>query len=262
MAENINDLLENRSLKMEFELRSLDISQVFCPTPNDLALENRRLKSLLEWVQKYSEYRSRKMMEAEGYKFPPIDPCISPEDDWYIFERWVYNLPLRTTIRSQLPKNYVLKKPEELSNEEILIEIHKLTEAIEKLGNSVGLCDGIPVNLVYTYLLKTINEEFDISIEGGWVLDGCSGYCPGCFQRPWCEAGGKFCWTEDESEGKMYLCDSIKEYVSASSVSLQILKNFQEEEENEFNDSQREGDSDDLSTDPDLFDSNDDDLPF
>lgn len=256
MADNINDLLENKSLKMEFGLRNLDLSEVFCATPNDLALENRRLKTLLEWVQKYSECRTRKVMEAEGYKFPPIDPGISPEEDWYIFERWIYNIPTRSTLKEQLPRTYTLKKPELLTDEGMQVEIRKLIDAIEKSGYSIGLNEGIPVRLVYSYLLETLGEEFNLMIEGGWILDGCSGYCPECFQRPWCASGGKFCWTEDKEAGKMYLCDTLNEYVSASSVSLQILKNNQADEEIDFNNSKQ--DEDDISSDPDLFDTTDD----
>lgn len=253
MADNINDLLENKSLKMEFGLRNLDLSEVFCPTPNDLALENRRLKNLLEWVQKYSECRNRKVMESEGFKFPPVDPCISPEEDWYTFERWIYNIPTRATLKEQVPRTYSIRRPEELSNEEIQNKLPKLIEAIEKAGYILGINEGIPARLVYTYLYETLGEEFNILIEGGWVLDGCTGYCPDCFQRPWCASGGKFCWSEDKEEGKMFLIDSVKEYVSASPVSLQILKDAQEEEDLKF-DTSKPDDPDDLSSDDDIFD--------
>ena len=82
----IDLLLENQSLKFEFTLRNLDLEPVFCPTPDDLARENRALRDLLDRVEKYTTSRDRNRLEAEGYHFPPIDPGISPEDaEYHIF---------------------------------------------------------------------------------------------------------------------------------------------------------------------------------
>lgn len=81
MDENFNLILENESLRKEFSLRNLNLAEVFSASPDDLERENNVLKNLLNWVQEYSECRDRKKMEAEGFEFPPIDPCISPEND-------------------------------------------------------------------------------------------------------------------------------------------------------------------------------------
>ena len=94
--------------------------------------------------------------------------------------------------------------------------------------------DGIPPKVVYQYIWDTLQEVFEISSTsggGGWFIDGCSGYCPGCFQRPWCETGLTGYWPEDKKAGKMELPEEIKEYVSASSVSLDILKEYEDPEE-------------------------------
>ena len=262
MAEDINEFCENKSLKKELEIRNLDLSQIFCPSPDDLELENRQLRHLLDWVQKYSECHDREKMEAEGYKFPPIDPCITPENDWYLFERWMNGLPVRSKLKEQLPQKFVLKKTEELSDEEILIELEKLSEALEGAGNSIGLNDGIPARLVYNYLLETLEEENEFFIDGGWTHDGCTGYCPDCFQRPWCKSGGQLCWSEDIEAGEMLLIDSLKKYVSASPVSLQILQKCQAEKDKKFNDFEMNKNNSDISTDLNSFDSNDDKIPF
>ena len=63
---NIDVFLENQSLKNEFACRSLDLSDVFYPTPDDLHRENRVLHELLHWVLKYLECRDRQQMEAEA----------------------------------------------------------------------------------------------------------------------------------------------------------------------------------------------------
>ncbi len=262
MAVDINGFLENKSLKKEFEIRNLDLSQILCPSPDDLELENIQLRHLLDWVQKYSECHDRKKMEAEGYEFPPIAPCISPENDWYIFERWMNGLPVHSKYKGLLPKNIVIKSPEELNDEEIHVELQKLTNAFEESGNSIGLNEGIPARLVYTDLLETLREENELLIVGCWTLDGCSGYCPDCFQRPWCEQGGKSCWPEDIEAGEMFLFDSVKKYVSASPVSLQILQKCQAEEDKKFKDFEMNQNNNNISTALNSFDSNDDDIPF
>lgn len=268
MNQSINELLENNSLRKEFELRNLDLSQVFIPTPDDLERENRFLKHFLDWVQKYSELGSRKKMEEEGYEFPPIEPGISPENDWYVFEQWVNGISIRKKIKELLPKNYILKNPEQLNDEEILNEVKKLTKFLEESNISVGLVNELPIRLLYTYLLETMEEEHEMLIDGVWTFDGCSGYCPACFQRPWCETGGKFCWHEDEEAGEMFLADSVKKYVSASPVSLQILQKFQAEEDEKFKKFEMRQNESNISFNPDYdnlenFNSdNDDEIPF
>ncbi len=272
MSNNIDILLENKSIKKEFEIRDLDLSQVFTPTPDDLELENRKLKNLLEWVEKYSEYGSRKIMEAEGYEFPPIDFCISPDNDWFIFEKWMNGIPIRTNIKKLLPKGFSLKKPDDLNDEEVESELQKLEAFIEDTQFSIAFNDGIPPRLVYEYLLEEIGEDYEMLVEGAWNLDGCSGYCPECFQRPWCDSGCKSSWPEDDEAGEMFLIESIKRFVSASPVSLKILKICQEEEDKkfkEFEENRKEPEQkfDDISFDQDSDetdsdDSNDNGIPF
>ena len=46
-SENIDAMLENQSLKNEFAVRNLDLSQVFSPTPDNLERENRVLRDQL-----------------------------------------------------------------------------------------------------------------------------------------------------------------------------------------------------------------------
>ncbi len=58
-------LLENQALKSEFKTRKLDLTQVFHPMPDNLLWENRALRHLLAWVQKYAECGDRATMEAE-----------------------------------------------------------------------------------------------------------------------------------------------------------------------------------------------------
>ncbi|NIR52756.1 hypothetical protein GWO43_29470 [candidate division KSB1 bacterium] len=261
--DNIDEFLENQSLKDEFKMRNLDLSQVFCETPDNLQRENNVLRNLLDWVQKYSECRDRKEMEAAGYDFPPIDPGISPDNDWHRFELWMQGKPLRKRLKDRLPPGFIPTPPDELTDDELLLELEKLIEMLAEIHVAVDLVNDVPPRLLYEYLLESLEDEFDVIAEGFWHLDGCSGYCPGCFQRPWCEVGNASCWPEDEEAEKMFLIDSVKKYVSPSPVSLQILKKLQEEEDREFDEFRKTQGGRGIDIDPNPFDTDDvDDLPF
>ena len=109
--QDIGILLENQSLKFEFTLRNLDLTEVFWYTPDDLARENRVLVNLLDWVQKYTESRDRTWMERAGYLSPPISPAISPENDWYRFKEWIHGYPLHAKLKEQLLRDYTPHSP-------------------------------------------------------------------------------------------------------------------------------------------------------
>jgi hypothetical protein len=234
--EDIAPYQRNLALKQTFKQQGLDLDEVMEFSPFDLDLENRRLEHLLDFVQRYHKYGSQQVMEVieGGYAFPPIFPGISPENDWYRFELWLQGLPTRTTMVEQLPENFVLKRPEELTDDEIGLELEDLALILSNLGYGISLNDGIPPRLVYENLLEHLGEDFEFDPGGGWCYDGCSGYCPGCFQRPWCDTGQGSCWTEDEEAGKMSLIESLNRFVSASPQSLEILQKFQAVEDADF----------------------------
>lgn len=235
--KNIDALLENQNLKNEFARRNLDLSQVWNSTPDDLELENRQLLNLLDWVVKYEECQSRAKMEKQGYDFPPISFDIDPDSDWLRFERWIAGKKIKGKLEEQLPENYKPKDPKDLNDDEIYEELQLLNTFLEKRHFSVDYLDkGIPPRLVYEELLDTLGDEFEQLAGGFWHLDGCTGYCPDCFQRPWCESGGDLCWEEDEKAGCMVFPDYLKKYVSPSPVSLEILRKCDEENKIDFND--------------------------
>ncbi|HRI60613.1 MAG TPA: hypothetical protein PK228_12840 [Saprospiraceae bacterium] len=234
--EDIAPYQRNLALKQEFKLLGLDLAEVMEFSPFDLDLENRRLDSLLDFVHRFSKYGSQQAMEAiEGtFLFPPIFPGIDPDSDWYRFELWMQGQPTRMTLAEQLPKTFVLKKPEELTDEEIVAALEQLEEAMFEAGYGISLNEGIPPRLVYEYLVESLGETFELGPGGGWHLDGCTGYCPDCFQRPWCDTGQSSCWSEDEEAGKMSLTDTLSPYVCASPHSLEILQRLQAEKDADF----------------------------
>ncbi len=226
--KEIETYRQNLALKQAFVDLGLHLQEVFDDfTPHDLDRENRRLENLLDFVKKYQQYGSRETMEmlAGGFCFPPIYPGIDPESDWYRFELWLRGEPTRLTIAEQLTPDFTLKNPDDIPEEEMEAELEKLLKAIGETGNGVALSKGIPARLRYQELMEWLSEKHELGGQfgGGWIYDGCSGFCPGCIQRPWCNAGHELCWPEDEQAGKMHLTDELKDYVSASPQSLAML---------------------------------------
>jgi len=231
-SKQVDVYLENQSLKTEFQIRQLDLEQIWQPTPDDLELENRQLRDLLEWVDMYQELgRSRKKMEAAGFFFPPISFDIDPDSDWLRFERWLAGKSIRGKLRDWLPKTLIIKRPEELTDDEIDKELEKLIAALAKLHFAVDFIEELPLRLAYEQVLETLDDEFDMIADGWWHLDGCTGYCPDCVRRPWCEQGCSSCWDEDEEAEYMVVPETAKRFVSPSPVSLAILRACQEEED-------------------------------
>lgn len=231
---NIDVRLRNKSLRDEFARRKLDLSQVFYPDPDDLHCENRLLELLLDWVQKYSECGSRQEMQIQGYHYPPIEPGFCPDEDWRRFELWFRGKTIRGRLKDRLPSGFTPIASESLTDDELLMELTKLVILLEKIRVVVDCVVDVPPRLVYEFLLEALEEELDYIETGYWHLDGCSGYCPGCFQRPWCAAGNSSCWQEDEEAKGMVLIDSVKEFVSPSPVSLQVLRTLQADGDREL----------------------------
>lgn len=270
--QDIEPYRQNLALKQAFVDMGLDLVEIFNDfTPLDLDRENARLKSLLDFIEQYKQAGSREAMEiiSGGFCFPPIYPGIEPESDWYRFELWLRGEPTRKTIEEQMPATFLLKNPDDIPEEEMEAELEKLLEAVGQANFGISLNEGIPARLFYRHVREWIGEKFELSGPGGggWSYDGCSGYCPGCFQRPWCDSGQDLCWPEDEKAGTMFLIEEVRQYVSASPQSLAILQAAQAkhdeweakwEQENKAKQNGPFLDHEGLRT----YEKGDDDLPF
>ncbi|MGP8330293.1 MAG: hypothetical protein ACT6FF_08265 [Methanosarcinaceae archaeon] len=260
---HIDTILENQTLKSEFTMRNLDLSQVWQETPDNPELENRQLRHLLDWVDKYLACPDRKKLEAQGYEFPPISYCIDPDSDWYRFKRWIRGLPTRKTLIDQLPPDFKIRRSEDIQDTEIETALDELIEQFEKINYGVAIINAVPPRLLYEHLLELLEEEHEMLGMSGWQFDGCTGTCPDCFQRPWCEYGCNSCWKEDEELGKIYFSEPVRGFVSASPQSLAILSARQAEEDRRFAEFQANNDGEiKLAPPPPFDDSDDDGIPF
>ncbi len=223
---SLNDLLiENQKLRNAFQKLKLPLDEVMEFYPTDIEIENRRLASLLLFTRKYLENQSREVMELTGFLFPPIFPGISPDNDWLRFEKWINGEPTIQKFKDRLPDGYEIKASADLSDEELDAELKNIKALLEKTGYRIGLIADTPNRILYEVILEDLEGEDMMGV--GWVNDGCSGYCPGCVQRPWCESGLDICFTEDEEAGEIAFPEKLKDYVSAAPGSLALLQEAQ-----------------------------------
>lgn len=231
MAEESELWQRNIELKQAFLDKNLDYAQILEPSFDDLEQENERLENLLEWVEKYAECQDRETMETLGFTYPPVYPDFDPDSDWLRFELWVNGKNTQFRLRDKFPQNYHFKKPDDIDDEDELIEeLKAFLEVFALFDVSADYVDRLPHRVAYEMVFGELDEVFDILGGGIWHLDGCSGFCPDCIQRPWCEIGWTLCFEEDETEGVMVFCDAAKRFACPTKISLQLLK------ENEIDD--------------------------
>ncbi len=186
---------ENEALRSAFRELGLDPLEVWVP-PDDLCVANRQLRHLLRWACAYRQCPDRKQLVLDGFEYPPVEPDLGPENDWFLFERWMRGEPLRWTLRAEMAGR---RPADQMDDREIVTAVEEIRGLLAARGVSLDLRDGTPARAAYEYLLKTLTEE-DFEHTGPGVvthLDGCSGYCPDCFQRPWCDLGQEEQWEQD-----------------------------------------------------------------
>jgi hypothetical protein len=188
---------ENNRLRKFFTDRGLDLLEIWAPTPGDPLLENRQLRGLVTWVAAYDACPSRKELADLGYLFPPVEPDIDPDTDWVRFERWVRGEPTRWSFVAEYGS---LPDAADLPNDRLPAEYERLVRALADRGVTVDFHEGVPTRLAYEHLREELlGEEFAFLAPGTTChITGCTGYCPDCFQRPWCESGSEYPWPDDE----------------------------------------------------------------
>lgn len=221
MKENeIDHVLEAQGLRRDFEMRGLDLTPVWQPTPYDPALECRQLRSLLRWVEAYKRLGNREQMEAEGYDFPPIEPDCDPETDWLRFELWMKGKLGVRTVAEMLDITHPLLPPDQMTAEQKKDAITELIPALAALQIDLYVKEGMPAELIYDDIWEQLNESYmPMCPDTTWHWDGCSGCCPVCVSRPWCESGFSL-WPEDQEAGQMVVPENVLPYLTDADLSL------------------------------------------
>jgi hypothetical protein len=226
--DEIEPEAKNKTLKEIFSRFGLDPFKIQDPVANDVDWENRRLEGLLAWVFKYKECPDREKLAAQGFLFPPVDPGEGPDSDWRRFQRWIKGLKTKFTLREILhPLEF--PQPEGLSDEQAAEVMENLEPRLEEIGMSFDIWEGVPPRLAYEILYAELDEDFGLlGVNETIHLTGCTGFCPDCLQRPWCDNGCTSLWQEDEAAGKMVFPASTQRYASATRQSLEILRELDE----------------------------------
>lgn len=96
-----------------------------------------------------------------------------------------------------------------LSEHELRTKLDMLLTALDNHGISLDLNEGIPPRLVYTFLAEDYLHEL-VTDFPGLHIDGCSGWCPDCFQADYCKTIDEI-WTKEELERERRKKDGIED---------------------------------------------------
>jgi hypothetical protein len=176
---------ELRQLEQWFEGRGLSLEGICEPICDDQYHRLGQLSRMKAFVEEYEKTPGRVAMQRRGFAYPPVEPDHDPWSDWERFERWLRHEPLDW---SYLEVFGAPPAEEELDEEQLDRELERMLENLASRNVVVSLVDDVPKELVYRYLLEEVEGRFEILDESAMlVIDGCSGYCPTCFQQRWCD---------------------------------------------------------------------------
>ncbi len=158
--------IEERNESMITELcgMGLDPEEVWWPNPDDPRLDNRQLQSLVRWARAYRACPDRKVLSKRGFAYPPVFPGFDPDNDWLVFERWMNRQPLTWSMVEELKD---VRKPEDMTDEEIEEELESLLEKLEERQVRVDFMDNAPSRTQYENLIKILKKSrFDYLAKG------------------------------------------------------------------------------------------------
>jgi hypothetical protein len=164
---------ENEVLKRELRILGRDPAVFDDLLPDEM---NLRLTKALRFAEEAHEAR------LLGTEPPPsfLDP-LSP--DWIPdVDDMVYR-----TARQLLGDDFPLLAESALSDDQVAEQVHRVLDRLAEKGVGFAINECVPERIAYRYLLEELSEG--IAVMPGWVLDGCSGDCEGCFQLPYCSSG-------------------------------------------------------------------------
>ncbi|MBC8379463.1 MAG: hypothetical protein H8E62_09830 [Planctomycetes bacterium] len=95
-------------------------------------------------------------------------------------------------VRTIFPADYAFPPADQMTDQEITEKLNGIKKFFAAENIELGLVKDLPERLIYTYIVEEVLPEtpsfpFGADCRFTYVIDGCSGYCPGCFQREYCE---------------------------------------------------------------------------
>lgn len=93
-------------------------------------------------------------------------------------------------LRTILPEDFTFPPVASMDRAQLKAKLRKIEEILGGHGISLDLAPQLPEAVAYEYIVNEIlQESIPLEFPEGftWHLDGCDGYCPGCFQRAFCD---------------------------------------------------------------------------
>ncbi|MBF0430052.1 MAG: hypothetical protein HQK83_02145 [Fibrobacteria bacterium] len=125
-----------------------------------------------------------------------VDPELYNDFLKYVtaFEEW--DKQPKRSFESLFPDDYLLPPSECLNDDEITDKLKEIAEVFEQYHVRIDLVAKVPDRLIYDHLATEVipTDELSAVSEMGveYVIDGCDGYCPDCFQNAHCEVKEEF----------------------------------------------------------------------
>lgn len=158
----------------------------------DLELENRTLELNL------------KLKGGEDFAEEDIDPKLHNAFLKSVETYEELDEEPKRPMKSLFPESCVFHPADRLSKKELKNKLDFIFEILAQNNIQVALPGKLPDEQLYTYLTTDIipNELTFPPHNTGfcYVIDGCDGYCPECFQKDYCEVKDEIGWDEEDSE--------------------------------------------------------------
>jgi hypothetical protein len=105
------------------------------------------------------------------------------------------------SVKDLFSADMPFKQAEDFSKKQLKEALRNIMETLSFHGIIVCIQSKLPDEVLYTYLTKEFipNESIVMPHESGmrYVIDGCDGYCPECFQKDYCETAHEIGWDEE-----------------------------------------------------------------
>jgi hypothetical protein len=101
------------------------------------------------------------------------------------------------------PDDFTFPPADKIAGRELKETLAEIEKVFTANNIRIGLAKRLPDEMVYKYLTEEVLLEpagFPIGPDcpSTCVLDGCDGYCPGCFQKDHCETAAEMDWEESQ----------------------------------------------------------------
>jgi len=131
-----------------------------------------------------------------SYFAPDMDPLTLNQFLKHIL--FIEDIGPQKTIRSLFPSDFTFPPAEKMSETEIVSTVRFLDEFLEDNGILLELSPTLPADITYKYIVEEMLPDLipdNIPESAALHYNGCGGWCPGCFQRDYCEIKKEF-WPE------------------------------------------------------------------